>query len=84
MPSLRSLSGGASILGDWQDAFGHEIRDHFHEKVGCEIMEWEDGHFDISPGSDRHLVYPAILPPFMIAHIPASSRHGLGRILDPD
>jgi SAM-dependent methyltransferase len=42
------------VLQDWQDAFGHEIRDYFHGKGGFEIIEREDGLFNISRGPELY------------------------------
>jgi SAM-dependent methyltransferase len=44
------MQGGQAMLKDWQDAFGHEIYDHFVGKGGCEIIERDDGFFSISTG----------------------------------
>ena len=38
------------MLEDWQDAFGHEIHDHFKGKGGYEIIERDDGFFSTSTG----------------------------------
>ena len=38
------------MLKHWQDAFGHEITDHFKGKGGYEIIERDDGLFSISSG----------------------------------
>ena len=38
------------MLKDWQDAYGHEIYDYFKRKVGYEIVERDDGFFDVSIG----------------------------------
>ena len=38
------------MLKDWQDAFGHEIYDHFKGSGGYEIVERDDGFIDIGGG----------------------------------
>ena len=38
------------MLRDEQDAFGHEIYDHFDGKSTYEIIERDDGFFSLSPG----------------------------------
>ncbi|MBN1550974.1 methyltransferase domain-containing protein, partial [bacterium] len=37
-------------LTDMQDAFGHEIHDYHTRKTGFEIVERDDGYFDVSTG----------------------------------
>ena len=44
------------MLQDWQDAFGHEIRDYYHGKGGYEIVERDDGLFSISPGPELYFL----------------------------
>ena len=42
------------MLKDRQDAFGHEMYDYFRGKGGYEIVEREDGFFDISGGPESY------------------------------
>ena len=39
------------MLGDEQDAFGHLLYDHYQGRPGREIVERNDGYFDVSAGS---------------------------------
>ena len=39
------------MLGDAQDAFGHELLDHLAGEVSWEIIERDDGYVDVSPGA---------------------------------
>ncbi len=38
------------MLEDWQDAYGHEIYDYYKGKRSYEIVERDDGYFDVSSG----------------------------------
>ncbi len=38
------------MLKDWQDAYGHEIYDYYKGKRSYEIVERDDGYFDVSSG----------------------------------
>ena len=38
------------MLKDWQDAFGHETSDYFKGDGGYEIVERDDGSFNLSLG----------------------------------
>jgi SAM-dependent methyltransferase len=38
------------MLRDHQDAFGHNMLDHLEGSGGAEIVERDDGYFDVSPG----------------------------------
>ncbi|MHA2357755.1 MAG: class I SAM-dependent methyltransferase [Candidatus Heimdallarchaeaceae archaeon] len=38
------------MLEKHEDAFGQEIHDYYHDKGGFEIVERDDGYFDISDG----------------------------------
>jgi SAM-dependent methyltransferase len=38
------------MLRDHQDAFGHNMLDHLEGNGGAEIVERDDGYFDVSPG----------------------------------
>lgn len=40
------------MLRDWQDAYGHEIYDYLKGKGGYEIVERDDGFFDVSSGPE--------------------------------
>jgi hypothetical protein len=42
------------MLNDHQDAFGHEIYDYFKNKSGHEIIERDDGYFDVSGGAKAY------------------------------
>jgi len=44
------------MLTDQQDAFGHEIFDHYHGKGTYEIVERDDGFFSLSPGSELYFL----------------------------
>jgi len=39
------------MLGDMQDAFGHELLDYLEGKRSYEIIERDDGLFNVSPGA---------------------------------
>ena len=44
------------MLSDRQDAFGHEIYDHFQGQGGYEIVERDDGFFSLSPGPQLYFL----------------------------
>ena len=44
------------MLKDYEDAFGHEIYDYFHEKGGYEIVERDDGFFGTSAGPKHYFM----------------------------
>ena len=66
------------MLTDRQDAYGHLLLAHLEHGGGYEIIEREDGYFDISSGPDPYFA------PFK--DWPESQRHALvyaqGRVLD--
>ena len=47
---------------DHQDAFGHEIHDHFTSQGGFEIIERDDGFFSTSPGPQLYFLEHADWP----------------------
>ena len=51
------------MLTDQQDAFGHEIYDHYHGKEAFEIVERDDGFFVPSFGPDLYFLEHADWPP---------------------
>jgi 2-polyprenyl-3-methyl-5-hydroxy-6-metoxy-1,4-benzoquinol methylase len=42
------------MLNDAQDAFGHELLDHLDGKRSWEIIERDDGYFNVSPGAELY------------------------------
>lgn len=51
------------MLTDAQDAFGHEIYDHYQGKGAYEIVERDDGFFSLSPGPELYFLEHADWPP---------------------
>jgi SAM-dependent methyltransferase len=66
------------MLGDKQDAFGHLLYDHYQGQSGQEIVERNDGYFDVAPGS------PFYFAPFEEWHLLEQEAMGAvrGRVLD--
>ena len=42
-------------MKDHQDAYGHEIYDHFMGEAGSEVVERDDGYVCASPGPKAYL-----------------------------
>ena len=61
-----------------RDAYGHEVYDFFRGRGGCEIVERDDGHIDVSGGP------AAYFAPFSKwgAHERSAMRYVSGRVLD--
>jgi SAM-dependent methyltransferase len=66
------------MLEDHQDAFGHEIYDHYHGKGAYEIVERDDGFFSLSPGPELYFLEHPDWPPSEYEAI----RYAQGDILD--
>ncbi|MCK4418111.1 MAG: class I SAM-dependent methyltransferase [Candidatus Latescibacteria bacterium] len=66
------------MLKDYQDAFGHEIYDYFTNKGGYEIVERDDGFFDISGGPKPYLADYNDWP----SHQKKAMRYVRGKVLD--
>jgi SAM-dependent methyltransferase len=66
------------MLNDLQDAFGHEIYDHFRGQGGYEIVERDDGFFSLSPGPQLYLLDYEAWP----ACEQEAMAHVQGRVLD--
>lgn len=49
------MIGGYQALKDHQDAYGHEIYDHFMAEAGSEVVERDDGYVCASPGPKAYL-----------------------------
>lgn len=46
----------AQALQDHEDAYGHELIDYFERGEGFEIIEREDGFFDVSSGPETYFI----------------------------
>jgi SAM-dependent methyltransferase len=66
------------MLRDDQDAFGHNMLDHLRGDGGYEIVERDDGLFDVSPGPRLYFTEYADWPDDEKAAI----EHAQGRVLD--
>ncbi len=66
------------MLTDKQDAYGHEVYDYLHGIPSREIVERDDGYFDISSGA------PAYFAPFKhwLTYEKKAIRYARGRVLD--
>ncbi len=66
------------MLKKQQDAFGHEIYDYFTKKRGYEIVERDDGYFDLSTGPRPYFnEYPE-----WQLHEKQAMKYVQGRVLD--
>ena len=65
-------------MKDYQDAFGHEIYDYFEGKGSFEIIERDDGYFDLSRGAKVYLSEYEDWPP----HEKEAMHYVCGRVLD--
>ena len=66
------------MLKDKQDAFGHEIYDHYQGKTAFDIVERDDGFFAISLGPEPYFLEHADWPPSEQKAI----KYAQGKILD--
>jgi SAM-dependent methyltransferase len=66
------------MLKDGQDAFGHEIYDHFVGKGGYEIIERDDGFFSTSTGPELYFLEYEEWP----ASEQAAMKYVRGKVLD--
>lgn len=60
------------------DAYGHEMWDYYKRKEGHEIVERDDGHFDISNGPDLYFLKYKDWP----AYEKMAMKHTKGKVLD--
>ncbi|MFQ5837438.1 MAG: class I SAM-dependent methyltransferase [Thermoplasmata archaeon] len=66
------------MLTEDQDAFGHEILDYLKNKSGFEIVERDDGFFDVSGGPRAYFAEYEDWPP----HEKEAMKFARGRVLD--
>ena len=65
-------------MRDYQDAYGHEMYDYFEGNGGFEIVERDDGFFDISGGPKGYFSEYEDWPP----HHKKAMEYVIGRVLD--
>lgn len=66
------------MLTDSQDAYGHQLTAYFKKKGGYEIVERDDGYFDISGGPDQYFAAYGSWPQPQREAI----AHAFGHVLD--
>ena len=65
-------------MKDYQDAYGHEVYDYLKDRGGSEIIERDDGYFDVSGGPNPYFSEYGDWPP----NQREAMNYARGRVLD--